>query len=292
MIDISKVNKVYSDGTQALNSISLSFRKGMVGLLGPNGAGKSTLMRTIACLQKPDSGKIKLNGTDIVHKPELMRQTLGYLPQYFGVYPHMSCLALLRHIATLKGLSKAQQQKQIPDLLELTNLSHAANKKVSVFSGGMRQRFGIAQALLGDPKVVIMDEPTAGLDPMEREKLHELLVTISADKLILLSTHIVEDVENLCQNVTLMFDGSIAASGAIPDLLLPLKDRIWRIKRKDALSLPAHHVVLSRQFTHGQSEWRVLADDIPCDFAEPSLPTLQDLYFSHIKQKDLCDAIA
>ncbi len=280
MLQLQNICKTYPDGTKALQNVSLSLSTGMVGLLGPNGAGKSTLMRTIATLQLADSGTIQFQHEDIANNPELMRENLGYLPQYFGVYPHMSCQALLQHIATLKGISGDKQQQQIPELLGLTNLTPHRNKKVSTFSGGMRQRFGIAQALLGDPKIIIMDEPTAGLDPMEREKLHDLLVSISKEKLVLLSTHIVEDVENLCQHVTLLFNGQIVADDQVPTLLQQIENKIWLLDESQA-PVEASAILLNKQFQFGRAHYRLYCDTAPHPAAQSVSPKLQDLYFFH-----------
>ena len=276
MLSVKNLNKTYSDGTHALRNISLDLPNGMVGLLGPNGAGKSTLMRTLACIQTPDEGQISFNNIDVLKDPMSIRQQLGYLPQDFGVYPHMSCRALLKHLAVLKGISdSAAQRLHIESLVELTNLSDVANKKVSNFSGGMRQRFGIAQALLGDPKLVIMDEPTAGLDPAERHRLHDLLVTISQNKLILLSTHIVEDVENLCQHVTLINRGKVVESDRIEKLVNPLDNRLWQSNRppeKDG-------VLLNKSYHFGLPSYRFYSERPPQTDAQPIHATLQDRYF-------------
>ena len=286
---LNNIFKTYPDGTQALSDVSLTFHTGMVGLLGPNGAGKSSLMRTIACLQLPDSGDVLFtldnHTVNVIEQPEFMRKALGYLPQSFGVYPNMSCLALLKHLAVLKGLSAEQQEEQIPELLALTNLTDVARKSVSTFSGGMRQRFGIAQALLGDPSIIIMDEPTAGLDPQEREKFHDMLVTISQQKLVILSTHIVEDVENLCSHVTLLFDGKISASDSVPTLLKTLQGKVWQQSRP-------HSITLSKTYRYGQPSYRVFHDTTSVQDGSTSLhedavavtPTLQDLYFLQLRQ--------
>ena len=286
MLSISQLSLTYPDGTQALRDIDLQLPAGMVGLLGPNGAGKSTLMRALACLQRPDSGSIWFNDIDILKNPMGLRQQLGYLPQYFGVYPHMSCRALLTHMAILKGLhSKTSQKQQIESLLELTNLTAVANKAVSTFSGGMRQRFGIAQALLGDPKLLIMDEPTAGLDPAERERLHGLLVNISQDKLILLSTHIVEDIENLCPYVALISEGQIVESGAVQQLLLPLQHKVWQSPVQPTTPC----LLLSKGYRFGQPLYRLFAEQRPCTDAKLVEANLQDRYFLELAQRGAAD---
>lgn len=276
MLSIKQLSVTYPDGTKALQDINLQLPAGMVGLLGPNGAGKSTLMRTLATLQHADSGQIEFDGIDITAQPHSLRQQLGYLPQHFGVYPHMSCMALLQHMAVLKGIhSKAEQQQQIASLLQLTNLSAVAKKPVASFSGGMRQRFGIAQALLGNPRLLILDEPTAGLDPAERERLHALLVNISRDKLILLSTHIVEDIENLCPYVALINQGRIVASSAVQSLLTPLQGQVWQSAKRPE----DERSILSSSYRYGLPIYRLLSEHPPCADAVAVSATLQDRYF-------------
>jgi ABC-type multidrug transport system ATPase subunit len=284
MLTINNLNKTYNDGTHALRNISLTLPSGMVGLLGPNGAGKSSLMRTLACLQLPDTGQIEFNDINIIESPTALRSVMGYLPQYFGVYPNMSCLALLEHMAILKRLDKQTRQQQIPELLELTNLTDVAHKKVATFSGGMRQRFGIAQALLGNPKLLIMDEPTAGLDPSERERLHDVLVSISADKLILLSTHIVEDIENLCHHVALILNGEIIHHGDVKSLIAPLDGCIWQT------SLATKHhdnsTIINKTYRHGVPSSRVYSQVKPAEDAILVEAKLQDRYFFELQSKE------
>jgi len=276
MLNIKNLSKTYSDGTQALKNINLSLPSGMIGLLGPNGAGKSTLLRTLATLQSPSTGEFTFDKIDAIRHPNALRAQLGYLPQNFGVYPHMSCVSLLEHMAVLKGIrNKKQLQQQIHRLLELTNLTQFANKNVTDFSGGMRQRFGIAQALLGDPKLVIMDEPTAGLDPAERDRLHDLLVTVSKDKLVLLSTHIVEDIENLCHHVALINSGKIIDNGPVQTLIEPLQNKLWLTHEKPTNG----DIVLSKSYRYGQPHYRVFSESAPSQEALSINPTLQDRYF-------------
>lgn len=282
MLKIKKLNKTYSDGTQALRGINLALPSGMIGLLGPNGAGKSSLMRTLACLQQADSGDITFDGIDVFQSPTALRSVLGYLPQYFGVYPHMSCQSLLEHLSVLKGLSSTKMKQQIPELLEITNLTKVANKKVSDFSGGMRQRFGIAQALLGSPKLLILDEPTAGLDPLERERLHDVLVAISNDKLVLLSTHIVEDIENLCHHAALMNNGSITDSNNIQQLIDPLQNSVWSVSMEQRL--PDSAVILNKHYHFGQPSLRIFSDKKPCTDAIEAKACLQDRYFLELSK--------
>lgn len=290
MLNITNINKHYSDGTHALKDITLGLTKGMIGLLGPNGAGKSSLMRTLACLQSPDTGTYHFNNINCLDDSESLRTQLGYLPQYFGVYPHMSCLQLLEHIAILKGLEAKSYKAQIEALLEQTNLSYVANKNVASFSGGMKQRFGIAQALLGDPKLIIMDEPTSGLDPAERERLHDLLVNVSKDKLIILSTHIVEDIENLCHHVALLLSGEIIESADVETLIAPIKNSIWQSQALPSSNSDA--IVLSKSYRFGKPAWRILSNTQPTDSAVRCEGTLQDRYFFELKSKGDSNAIS
>ncbi|XQW86417.1 ABC transporter ATP-binding protein [Thalassotalea piscium] len=283
MLKLTQINKTYADGTRALHDVTLTIPSGMVGLLGPNGAGKSSLMRTLACLQQPDTGSIVFDGLDVLAQPHALRLQLGYLPQSFGVYPNMSCRTLLQHIAVLKGVDKSASQTQIEHLLEVVNLSSVAHKRVVNFSGGMRQRFGIAQALLGDPKLIIMDEPTAGLDPMERESLNQLLVNISDQRLVLLSTHIVEDVENLCHHVAIINKGAVIESGNVEQLLASLENKIWQINAL-ADSFPTKQI-LSKSYRYGKSSFRVYSEKKPSENATQVSTTLQDKYFYQLNQQ-------
>ena len=280
MLTVKNLNKTYTDGTHALKNITLTFPTGMVGLLGPNGAGKSTLMRTLACLQPPDSGTVLFDGIDIVAHPNALRSQLGYLPQSFGVYPHLSCRQLLKHIAALKKVDKNKVDAQISSLLSLTNLTAVANKAVTQFSGGMRQRFGIAQALLGNPKLIILDEPTAGLDPLERQRLHSLLVKISKQTLVLLSTHIVEDIENLCGHAAIIMHGEIVDSGEIPNLIAPLQGKIWESSLQ-----PPCGMLVSESYHFGKDVWRVYHHEAPCSEAISRDATLEDRYFYELNKE-------
>lgn len=284
MLTLTNINKKYPDGTHALNDVSVHLPAGMVGLLGPNGAGKSSLMRTLACLQSVDNGQVNFDGLNVLQHPEQMRKQLGYLPQQFGVYPNMSCVALLEHIATLKGLNKKDRKQQIDELLTLLNLSSFANKKVSHFSGGMKQRFGIAQALLGSPKLIILDEPTAGLDPAERESLNNLLVTISKQRLVLLSTHIVEDIENQCHFVAMINQGQLIQSGEVAALIKPLHGCVWLLDTLPS-ELPQESFVLSKSYRYGKPSFRVYATTTPAESAIPAEATLQDSYFYELKAR-------
>ena len=288
MLTIQNINKKYADGTLALKDVSLHLPTGMIGLLGPNGAGKSSLMRTLACLQTPDDGQLEFDGIDLLKQPDELRKVLGYLPQYFGVYPHMSCQALLEHMAILKGVDKKLSAEQIPQLLELTNLTDVAHKKVATFSGGMRQRFGIAQALLGDPKIIIMDEPTSGLDPVERERLHNLLVAISKKKLVILSTHIVEDIENLCHHVALMIKGEVIDNADVKSLISPLNGCIWQTQLEPSSTNLAK--VLSKSYRFGEASLRVYSKTQPTKDASLVEASLQDRYFFELLIKEQANA--
>ena len=279
MLQIHQLQKTYPDGTKALRGLDLKADHGIFGLLGPNGAGKSSLLRTIATLQQPDSGQVTFHGVDVLHQPQLLRCQLGYLPQEFGVYPHMSCQALLEHIAVLKGLTDRQRrQQQIAALLAQTNLTKVAHKAVANFSGGMRQRFGIAQALLGDPKLLILDEPSAGLDPLERQQLHNLLAEISRDRLVLLSSHIVDDIEQLCRQVAMMQHGRIVLQGDTAALINPLQGHIWRYSG-ELPQLPPTVQLLQRSYLRGVPQLRLYATDCPGADFHPVTATLQDCYF-------------
>ena len=285
MLTIKQLNKTYSNGVKALDNLNITVEHGMFGLLGPNGAGKSSLMRTLATLQSPDSGEIIFNGENILTNPQAMRNHLGYLPQEFGVYPNVSAFDLLNHFSILKGLtSKPERLEQVNALLQQTNLYQHRKKSVSSFSGGMRQRFGIAQALLGAPKIVIVDEPTAGLDPQERNRFHNLLADISEKTIVILSTHIVEDVSNLCPEMAIMAAGKIIKQGA-PDLLLEqLSGCIWRkqISKEEVDQFQFTHKVISQRLVAGKAVIHILSDSCPEVGFESIQADLEDLYFSAI----------
>ena len=285
MLEITSLSKTYGNGVRALDNVSLSIPKGMFGLLGPNGAGKSTLMRTIATLQNADKGSIDFDGIDVLKEPAKLRAQLGYLPQDFGVYPRMSARAMLDHLAILKGLSDNKERKRVVDgLLEQTNLAKVAKKSVASYSGGMRQRFGIAQALIGDPQLIIVDEPTAGLDPEERNRFHNLLSEIGENVVVILSTHIVEDVADLCPQMAILNQGRIVAEGAPADLIARLEGKVWK-KRIAKADLPAHRTqynVISMRLTQGEVLIHVEADASPGEGFEPVAPDLEDVYFSTI----------
>lgn len=284
MLSIQGLQKRFGD-VHALNNVSLDLKPGLFGLLGPNGAGKSTLMRTLATLQKPDEGSITYNGADILENPTAMRSALGYLPQDFGVYPRMSALALLDHIAILKGMTdKAEREAQIMSLLESVNLITHRTASVATYSGGMRQRFGVAQAMLGNPKVLIVDEPTAGLDPFERQRFLDLLSEAGEDKIILLSTHIVEDVRDLCPDMAIMGAGEIVARGAPEDLIAKIAGKVWRkkIDKTELDDIKARTEFLSSRYLMGGVIASVLSDTKPEAGFEKADITLEDAYFAHL----------
>src|SRR5436189_2402221 len=243
MLEIQNLSHTYANGTVALQDVSLSIPRGMFGLLGPNGAGKSTLMRTIATLQDPDAGSIVFDGVDVVADKTALRKVLGYLPQEFGSYPRTSALVMLRHLAALKGLHGADRETVVEQLLVRTNLWDVRKRSVSGFSGGMKQRFGIAQALLGDPKLLIVDEPTAGLDPAERRRFQNLLAEVSQGIVVILSTHIVDDVAELCPRLAIMGQGKILRQGEPKALIAALQGRLWTTpaSREQAEAPPQPH---------------------------------------------------
>ena len=285
MLSIKNVTKSFGS-FKALSDVSLDLGPGLFGLLGPNGAGKSTLMRNLATLLEPTCGTITYNGIDIVKNPTSMRSALGYLPQGFGVYPRMSALALLNHIAILKGVNnKGERKDQIEGLLKQVNLWTHRTASVATFSGGMRQRFGVAQALLGDPKVLIVDEPTAGLDPFEQQRFLDLLSEAGEDKIIILSTHIVSDVANLCLDMGIMRSGEIVARGAPDDLTARLDGKVFReiIDKTDVSNVNANHMVLSTRLMKGRVLSSLYADTAPKGY-EASEPTLEDAYFAFQNQ--------
>ncbi|NVJ08326.1 ABC transporter ATP-binding protein [Myxococcus sp. AM001] len=283
MLRISAVSKTYPHGVRALQDIDLTIGKGLFGLLGPNGAGKSTLMRILATLQAPDTGQLRFDGVDVLADPQAHRRHLGYLPQDFGVYPGVSAVELLDHLGVLKGLTNARQRReQVDALLQQTNLHAHRKKAVSGFSGGMRQRFGIAQALLGQPRMLIVDEPTAGLDPEERNRFHNLLSEVAEDVVVLLSTHIVEDVRQLCPRMAILSGGRVLREG-IPDQLVgELTGRVWRktVEKREVPALRASRTVLSTQLAGGRTVLRVLADGAPAPGFESVPPDLEDVYFA------------
>jgi ABC-type multidrug transport system ATPase subunit len=282
-LEIVNLTKSYGNGVKALDNVSLSISNGLFGLLGPNGAGKSSLMRTLATLQQPDSGRVLFDGKDIHQNPQQLRQQLGYLPQDFGVYPKLSAVDLLNHLAVLKGLLiRKERDEQVMALLQQTNLYAVRKQAVSTFSGGMRQRFGIAQALLGNPQLIIVDEPTAGLDPLERNRFHDLLSEIGEQVVVLLSTHIVEDVHDLCPEMAVLANGKVILQGKPAALTDSLKGQVWRkIIPKDALQThQATFNVISTRLIAGKLQLHVLSDDRPEAGFDPLYPGLEEVYFS------------
>jgi ABC-type multidrug transport system ATPase subunit len=283
LLTITGLSKTYGNGVRALDRVDLTVGRGLFGLLGPNGAGKSTLMRTIAALQEPDEGSIVLDGLDALAEPQELRRRLGYLPQDFGVYPGLSALVLLDHIAVLKGLNdRRARREQVHELLELTNLYEVRNKAVSTFSGGMKQRFGIAQALLGAPSLIIVDEPTAGLDPEERSRFHNLLAEIGESAVVILSTHIVEDVSDLCPRMAILAGGRVVLQGEPARLIAELSGNLWRktVPKAAVEEYRASHGVIASRLFGGQAQVYVLAERRPEPGFEPAAPDLEDVYFS------------
>ena len=287
-LTITGLSKTYPNGVQALKNITLAIGNNMFGLLGPNGAGKSTLMRTIATLQEPDSGTIFLDGIDVLKQKDAVRQKLGYLPQEFGVYPKISAVDLLSHLAVMKGITNAGERKESVDaLLHQTNLWDFRKKALSTYSGGMKQRFGIAQALLGNPRLIIVDEPTAGLDPAERNRFLNLLSSLGSDITVILSTHIVEDVRELCPRMAIIAAGELLLEGAPHEALERLHGKIWSkvVLTDDELrSLESQLSVISSHRISGQHEIRVFADSSPGDGFRPVEAGLEDVYFLNLSQ--------
>lgn len=283
MLIIENLTHVYGNGVKALDEVNLTIPRGMYGLLGPNGAGKSTLMRTIATLQAPTSGHIRFGDIDVLKTPEQLRRTLGYLPQDFGVYPRVSAYDMLDHMAVLKGVANAKDRKAtVEHLLNQVNLWNVRKKAIAGFSGGMRQRFGIAQALIGDPRLIIVDEPTAGLDPEERNRFLNLLAEIGENVVVILSTHIVEDVSDLCPAMAIICDGRIVSEGAPADLVAKLKGRIWKkiIDKSDLEAAKARYKVISTRLLGGRTVIHIESDDNPGDGFTPVEGGLEDVYFS------------
>ena len=283
MLSIENLTHVYGNGTRALDGVSLEVPTGMFGLLGPNGAGKSTLMRSIATLQTPTSGAIRFGDIDVIKDPEQLRRTLGYLPQDFGVYPRVSAYDMLDHMAVLKGVAGARERKDtVETLLNQVNLWSVRKKALAGFSGGMRQRFGIAQALIANPRLIIVDEPTAGLDPEERNRFLNLLAEIGENVVVILSTHIVEDVADLCPRMAVLAGGKIQLEGAPGELMARLSGRVWK-KTIDKAELEDHRAgyeVISTRLVAGRTVIHVLADQSPGAGFEPVTGGLEDVYFS------------
>ncbi len=286
MLEIQNLFKTYPNGVRALVDVSLKIPTGMYGLLGPNGAGKSTLMRTVATLQQPDSGTIHLDDLDVLKQPAELRKKLGYLPQDFGVYPRISAVNMLDHMAVLKGFTNKKQRHELVDkLLHQTNLHHVRKKALAGFSGGMRQRFGIAQALIGDPQLIIVDEPTAGLDPEERNRFLNLLSDIGENKVVILSTHIVDDVTDLCPSMAIIANGRIVREGRPSDLINELRGSVWAktVEHREVEEYSQRHNVISTKLFAGRNILHVLSDNDPGDGFEAHEPDLEDVYFSTLQ---------
>ena len=287
MLELGNVSHVYGNGTRALDGVTLSIPRGMYGLLGPNGAGKSTLMRTIATLQTPSEGTIHFGDLDIIAEPEALRRTLGYLPQDFGVYPRVSAYDMLDHMAVLKGVTRAGDRRAtVESLLNQVNLWGVRKKALAGFSGGMRQRFGIAQALIGNPELIIVDEPTAGLDPEERNRFLNLLAEIGENVVVILSTHIVEDVSDLCPRMAVMAAGRIQVEGVPAALIERARGRIWRkvIERAGLDDHRARFEVISTRLLGGRTVLHVLSDGDPGDGFASVEGGLEDVYFATLAQ--------
>jgi len=285
-LTITGLSKTYPNGVKALKNVSLTIGKNMFGLVGPNGAGKSTLMRTIATLQDPDSGSIQLDGLDVLARKDEVRKVLGYLPQEFGVYPKMSALDMLQHLAVMKGIYSSKERKEMVDtLLQQTNLWDVRKKALSTFSGGMKQRFGIAQALLGNPRLIIVDEPTAGLDPTERNRFLNLLSSIGREVTVILSTHIVEDVMDLCTQMAILHQGRVLYEGSPDAALGELRGRVWQqsIAKADLPAYEQRYRVISSRLIGGRPSLHVLSAVAPDDGFAPSVPNLEDVFFTKIR---------
>jgi len=288
-LTINNLFKTYPNGVKALKNLSLSIGNSMFGLVGPNGAGKSSLMRTIATLQDPDSGTISLDGIDVLRQKDQVRRILGYLPQEFGVYPKISALDMLHHIAVMKGMTSSAERKETVDaLLQQTNLWEVRKKALATFSGGMKQRFGIAQALLGNPRLIIVDEPTAGLDPAERNRFLNLLSSLGSDRTVILSTHIVDDVRQLCPRMAIIASGELLLEGSPNDTLAALNGKIWsKVVATDdevrAIETQLH--VISTHLVGGQHEIRVYSHSSPDDGFHSVESDLEDVYFLNLSQQ-------
>jgi ABC-2 type transport system ATP-binding protein len=288
-LTITNLSKTYPNGVKALKNLSLTIGNNMFGLLGPNGAGKSTLMRTIATLQDPDSGEIFLDNINVLKEKNSVRQVLGYLPQEFGVYPKMNALDMLQHLAVMKGITNSAERKEMIDaLLHQTNLWEARKKALSTYSGGMKQRFGIAQALLANPKLIIVDEPTAGLDPAERNRFLNLLSSIGRNVIVILSTHIVEDVRELCPRMAIISNGQLLMEGSPAETLLALRGRIWsKVVSTDGelVALESAFHVVSTHLVGGLHEVRVFSDADPGEGFTPVDAGLEDVYFLNLSNQ-------
>ena len=289
-LNIDNISKTYPNGVQALKNVSIEIGNGIFGLLGPNGAGKSTLMRTIAALQDADSGTIMLGDVDVEKDKQGLREMLGYLPQEFGVYPKVSAIDLLDHMAVMKGITDTKRRKeQVDSLLYQVNLWESKDQKLGTFSGGMKQRFGIAQALLGDPKIIIVDEPTAGLDPMQRNRFHNLLSEIGENVVVILSTHIVDDVSDLCNDMAIILNGELKLAGKPLELIKKLKQKVWQglVEKDVAESLKDDERLISSRLYMGKVKVRLLSNVEPMNGFTLNEPEIEDLYFATINNFEI-----
>ena len=284
-LTIQNISKTYPNGVEALKNVSLKIGNGMFGLLGPNGAGKSTLMRTIAALQDSDEGTITVGDIDVSKDKQSLREILGYLPQEFGVYPKISANDLLDHMAVMKGITDTKKRKEVVEsLLHQTNLWEAKDQKLGTYSGGMKQRFGIAQALIGDPKLIIVDEPTAGLDPMERNRFHNLLSEIGENVIVILSTHIVDDVSDLCNNMAIILNGEVHLVGEPIQLIKKLDQKVWKglIEKSELVEIEKENDVISSRLYLGKVQVRIFSESPMQNGFESVSPEIEDLYFATI----------
>jgi len=289
-LKINNLSKTYSNGVKALDDVSLELKNGMFGLLGPNGAGKSTLMRTLATLQEADSGTAHLDEIDILNDPAELRKVLGYLPQEFGVYPRITAEQLLNHLAVLKGISNIKERKELVKyLLNKVNLYDKRNKSVKGFSGGMKQRVGIAQALIGNPKLIIVDEPTAGLDPGERNRFYNLLADVGKEVIVILSTHIVDDVRELCTNMAIMNFGQIVYHGSPATAIEELNTKVYQkmVNRSELEQYAMDYKIISNKMVGGQPLIHIYSDEDPQNGFEQVTPNLEDVFFSKINTESV-----
>jgi ABC-type multidrug transport system ATPase subunit len=279
---LENVSKVYRGQVRALHQFELSLKPGVLGLLGPNGAGKSTLMRIVATITRPSSGRVLWNGTDIAAQPDKLRNVLGYLPQDFGVYPHLTALEFLQYLAAVKGLEPRSASKRISELLALVNLTDVAKRPLGGFSGGMRQRVGVAQALLNDPELLIVDEPTAGLDPEERVRFRNLLSELSGERIVILSTHIVSDVEAVATTIALIAHGNLVAHGAPEQLLSQVQGKVWEVllPSSDLPALQQKYLVSNTAHRNDGVHARVVSESVPAASAKLLEPSLEDAYLA------------
>ena len=285
-LKIENLSKTYPNGVKALDNVSLTIPHGMYGLLGPNGAGKTTLMRALATLLEPDTGSIHFGAVDVLHQKDELRRHLGYLPQEFGVYPRISCQDMLSHLALLKGITRSSERKQAVEvMLRRCNLYEERKKSLAGFSGGMRQRFGIAQALIGNPQLLIVDEPTAGLDPGERNRFYNLLAEIGEQVIVILSTHIVEDVMDLCSRMAIIHLGRVLFEGRPDDAIAALRGRVWQrsIPKSELADYQQRFQVISSRLMGGRPFVHVLSAQAPDDGFAPSAPDLEDVFFTKIR---------